>query len=113
MYGSRQTLWDMTYLYQEIEDFAKIFNVEARGQAVIADFKKREADLRQEFGKNNKDLSFVFWFSSSSPSADAYVAAKTAPLALLLTCWAAITPLPLRPNGRPWAGKVLLPLIRT
>jgi iron complex transport system substrate-binding protein len=76
MYGSRQTLWDMTYLYQEIEDFAKIFNVEARGQAVIADFKKREADLRQEFGKNKKDLSFVFWFSSSSPSADAYVGGK-------------------------------------
>lgn len=40
MYGSRQKLWDMTYLYQEIEDFAKIFNVEDRGQAVIADFKK-------------------------------------------------------------------------
>ena len=76
MYGSRQTLWDMTYLYQEIEDFAKIFNVEARGQAVIADFKKREADLRQEFGKNKKDLSFVFWFSSSSPSADASVGGK-------------------------------------
>ncbi len=54
MYGSRQKLWDMTYLYKEIEDFAKIFNVEARGQAVIADFKKREADLRQEFGKNKK-----------------------------------------------------------
>jgi ABC-type Fe3+-hydroxamate transport system substrate-binding protein len=33
----------------EIEDFAKIFNVEDRGQAVIADFKKREADLRKEF----------------------------------------------------------------
>ncbi len=29
-----------------------------------------------EFGKNNKDLSFVFWFSSSSPSADAYVGGK-------------------------------------
>ena len=68
MYGSRQKLWDMTYLYQEIEDFAKIFNVEDRGQAVIADFKKREADFRKEFGKNKKDLSFVFWFSSSSPS---------------------------------------------
>ena len=76
MYGSRQKLWDMTYLYKEIEDFAKIFNVEDRGQAVIADFKKREADLRQEFGKNKKDLSFVFWFSSSSPSADAYVGGK-------------------------------------
>lgn len=76
MYGSRQKLWDMTYLYKEIEDFAKIFNVEDRGQAVIADFKKREADLRKEFSKNKKDLSFVFWFSSSSPSADAYVGGK-------------------------------------
>ena len=79
MYGSRQKLWDMTYLYQEIEDFAKIFNVEDRGQAVIADFKKREADLRQEFSKNKKDLSFVFLFSSSSPSADAYVGGKNSP----------------------------------
>lgn len=76
MYGSRQKLWDMTFLYQEIADFAEIFNVEARGQAVIADFKKREADLRAEFGKNKKDLSFVFWFSSASPSADAYVGGK-------------------------------------
>lgn len=75
MYGSRQKLWDMTYLYKEIEDFAKIFNVEDRGQAVVADFKKREADLRQEFGKNKRSL-FCFWFSSSSPSADAYVGGK-------------------------------------
>ncbi|MCM5865646.1 ABC transporter substrate-binding protein, partial [Klebsiella pneumoniae] len=76
MYGSRQKLWDMTWLYQEISDFARIFNVEDRGQALIADFKKREADLRQEFGKSKKDLSFVFWFSSASPSADAYVGGK-------------------------------------
>lgn len=64
------------WLYQEISDFARIFNVEDRGQALIADFKKREADLRHEFGKNKKDLSFVFWFSSASPSADAYVGGK-------------------------------------
>lgn len=76
MYGSRQKLWDMTFLYQEIADFAKIFNVEDRGQTLIADFKQREADLRREFGKNNQDLSFVFWFSSSSPSSDAYVGGK-------------------------------------
>lgn len=79
MYGSRQQLWDMTYLYQEIQDFAKIFNVEDRGQAVIADFKKREAALRQEFGSSKKNHSFVFWFSSSSPSADAYVGGKNSP----------------------------------
>lgn len=76
MYGSRQKLWDMSYLYREIADFAKIFNIEDRGQALVADLKKREADLRQTFGKNSKDLSFVFWFSSSSPSADAYVGGK-------------------------------------
>ncbi|MGF6192827.1 ABC transporter substrate-binding protein [Serratia sp. 2723] len=76
MYGSRQKLWNMAFLYQEIADFAKIFNVEDRGQALIADFKQREADLRREFGKNKQDLSFVFWFSSSSPSSDAYVGGK-------------------------------------
>lgn len=76
MYGSRQKLWDMSFLYKEISDFATIFNVEARGQALIADFKKRENDLRAEFSKNKKDLSFVFWFSSSSPSSDAYVGGK-------------------------------------
>lgn len=76
MYGSRQKLWDMSFLYQEIMDFATIFNVEDRGKALIADFKKRENDLRAEFSKNKKDLSFVFWFSSSSPSADAYVGGK-------------------------------------
>jgi hypothetical protein len=39
MYGSRQKLWDMSFLYQEIMDFATIFNVEDRGKALIADFK--------------------------------------------------------------------------
>ncbi|RPH23646.1 ABC transporter substrate-binding protein [Buttiauxella warmboldiae] len=76
MYGSRQKLWDMTYLYKEIADFATIFNVQPRGEALIADFKKREAALRAAFSNNKKDLSFVFWFSSSSPSADAYVGGK-------------------------------------
>ncbi|MGY6029401.1 siderophore ABC transporter substrate-binding protein EitA [Phytobacter sp. AG2a] len=76
MYGSRQKLWDMTFLYKEIADFATIFNVEDRGHALVEDFKKRESDLRAEFSKNKKDLSFVFWFSSSSPSSDAYVGGK-------------------------------------
>ncbi len=83
MYGSRQKLWDMTWLYQEISDFARNSNVEDRGQALIADFKKREADLRHEFGKQKNISLFVFWFSSASPSADAYVGGKTAPPAFI------------------------------
>jgi len=76
MYGSRQELWNMSFLYKEISDLATIFNVEDRGNALVADFKKRESDLRTEFNKNNKDLSYVFWFSSSSPSSDVYVGGK-------------------------------------
>ncbi|WP_282498123.1 siderophore ABC transporter substrate-binding protein EitA [Pantoea stewartii] len=76
IYGSRSTLWNMAYVYEEIADFAKIFNVEDRGQQVINDFKKRESTLRKAFPKGKKDLSFVFWFSSSSPTADAYVGGK-------------------------------------
>jgi len=76
MYGSRQKLWDMSFLYKEISDFATIFNVEDRGNALIADFKQRESHLRTEFNQNKKGLSFVFWFSSSSPSSDVYVGGK-------------------------------------
>ncbi|WP_300001581.1 ABC transporter substrate-binding protein [uncultured Cedecea sp.] len=76
MYGSRQKLWDMSFLYKEISDLATIFNVEDRGNALIADFKQRESHLRDEFSKNKQDRSFVFWFSSSSPSSDVYVGGK-------------------------------------
>lgn len=76
IYGSRSQLWDMSLLYKEIDDLAKIFDVEARGTALIADFKARENALRASFGKNKRDLSFLFWFSSASPSADAYLGGK-------------------------------------
>lgn len=76
MYGSRAKLWDMTMLYKEIDDLAKIFNVENRGQVLIADLKKREFNLRQEFSRHKKNLSYVFWFSSASPSSDPYVGGK-------------------------------------
>lgn len=76
MYGNRHQLWDMSWLYKEIEDFATIFDVQARGAALVTDFRQRESRLRAEFSRNKKDLSFVFWFSSSSPSADAYVGGK-------------------------------------
>ena len=76
IYGSRKQMWDMTQLYKEINDLAAIFDVQDRGDALVASFKKREADLREKFHKGNKDLSFVFWFSSASPSADAHMSGK-------------------------------------
>ena len=75
-YGSRDQLWDMELLYKEIDELSKIFDVADRGQALIADFKKREATLRSNASKDGKQLSYVFWFSSQSPSADAYLGGK-------------------------------------
>ncbi|TCT32652.1 ABC transporter substrate-binding protein [Martelella mediterranea] len=77
-YGSRDKLWNMDLLYKEIDDMARIFDVQDRGDAVIADFKAREAALRDEFAKN-EDLTFLFWFSSASPADDAYLGGGNGP----------------------------------
>lgn len=76
IYGSREQLWNMDLLYQEISDMAAIFNVQARGEQLIADYKQREATLRKTFAGHQSNPSFLFWFSSASPSADAYVGGK-------------------------------------
>lgn len=78
-YGNRSQLWNMTTLYQEIEELSQIFDVSQRGQAVIDDLKKREAAMRANAPKDGKKLSYVFWFSSPSPAADAYLAGKNTP----------------------------------
>lgn len=75
-YGDRSKLWTMDTLYQEIHEIARIFDVRDRGDALIADLKKREAALRADAPKDGKKLSYVFWFSSPSPSADAYLGGK-------------------------------------
>ncbi|WP_224704852.1 ABC transporter substrate-binding protein [Devosia aquimaris] len=75
-YGDRSALWNMDTLYKEIDDLARIFDVADKGEAVIADLKAREAALRADAPKDGKALSYVFWFSSPEPSADAYVGGK-------------------------------------
>jgi iron complex transport system substrate-binding protein len=77
-YGSRDQLWNNDLLYKEIDELSQIFDVADRGQALIADFRKREAALRASVSKDGKQLSYVFWFSSPSPSADAYLGGKNA-----------------------------------
>lgn len=72
-YGSRDKLWNMDLLYKEIDELSQIFDVADRGQALIADFKARESKLRSSVTTSDKKLSYVFWFSSQSPSADAYL----------------------------------------
>jgi iron complex transport system substrate-binding protein len=75
-YGSRDQLWNMDQLYKEISELSQIFDVADRGDALIADFKKRETALRAGVSADGKKLSYVFWFSSPSPTADAYLGGK-------------------------------------
>lgn len=77
-YGSRDALWTMDLLYQEIDDLARIFDVADRGEALIADLKAREAALRAEFS-GPANPTFVFWFSSPSPADDAYLGGGNGP----------------------------------
>lgn len=76
MYGSRAQLWNIDLLYREIDELSRIFDVADRGQKLIADFKARETALRAAAPKADRKLSYVFWFSSPSPSADAYLGGK-------------------------------------
>ncbi len=82
VYGIRKDLWTMDLLYQEIDDLSRIFDVQDRGQALIADFKMREARLRAEFAAR-EDLTFLFWFSSPSPADDAYLTGGNGPSAYI------------------------------
>lgn len=76
VHGSRDTLWNMDLLYQEIDELSQIFDVADRGQDVIAQFKAREAALRARVAGTDTDPSFVFWFSSPSPADDAYLGGR-------------------------------------
>lgn len=76
VYGSRAQLWSSDLLYKEIDDISRIFDVADRGEKLIADFKAREAALRGHVSSDGRKLSYLFWFSSPSPSADAYLGGK-------------------------------------
>lgn len=72
----RNTGFTMDLIYQEIRDLAKIFNVQDRGEEVVADLKKREEAARTKIASANGKLSAVFWFSSAELDIDPYVAGR-------------------------------------
>ncbi len=83
--GVRKELFTMDQVYQEIGELAEIFDVRDRGDALIADLKKREADAVASIaGAKSKDLPIVFWFSSKEVSGDAFIAGKNSAPAYIL-----------------------------
>ncbi|MBB3285091.1 MULTISPECIES: ABC transporter substrate-binding protein [unclassified Rhizobium] len=83
--GVRKELFTMDLIYQEIGELAEIFDVEDRGDALIADLKKREADAVASISAaKSKDLPIVFWFSSKEVGGDAFIAGKNSAPAYIL-----------------------------
>jgi iron complex transport system substrate-binding protein len=74
--GVRVDTFSMDLIYEEIRDLAQIFDVQDKGETVIADLKAREEAARQKVASANGKLSAVFWFSSANPAADPYVAGR-------------------------------------
>ncbi|TCA54496.1 ABC transporter substrate-binding protein [Rhizobium pisi] len=75
--GVRKELFTMDLIYQEIAELSEIFDIKDRGDALIADLKKREADaVALISGASARKLPVVFWFSSKEVNGDAFIAGK-------------------------------------
>ncbi|WP_374650450.1 ABC transporter substrate-binding protein [Dongia sp.] len=75
--GVRKEIFNMSLIYQEIGDMARIFDVVERGDALIAELRKREAVAIAAVADSKANgLSMMFWFSSPEIKGDAYIAGK-------------------------------------
>lgn len=74
--GVRHAVFTMELIYQEIAELAQIFNVQDRGEKLIAELKAREEAARKKVASANGKLSAVFWFSSAELDIDPYVAGR-------------------------------------
>ncbi len=72
--GVRHSVFTMDLIYQEVTELAQIFNVQERGEKLVADLKAREEAARKKIASADGKLSAVFWFSSAELDIDPYVA---------------------------------------
>lgn len=83
--GVRKELFTMHLIYQEIDELSQIFDVQDRGDALIADLKAREAAAVASIGNaKSSALPIVFWFSSKEVQGDAFIAGKNSAPAYIL-----------------------------
>ena len=82
--GVRHQVFTMDLVYREIRELAEIYNVQDKGEAVVADLKAREAAARAKVASAKGKLSAVFWFSSAA-DADPYVAGRNGAPGYIMT----------------------------
>jgi iron complex transport system substrate-binding protein len=74
--GVRNEVFSMELIYQEVSELAQIFDVQDRGDELIAELKAREEAARKKIASADGKLSAVFWFSSAELDIDPYVAGR-------------------------------------
>ena len=73
--GTRTAMYDVNALYKSVRQLAQIFNVEARGEALVKDLTERQAKAVAKVKATGlKDLSAALWFSSADLAIDPYMA---------------------------------------
>ncbi len=75
--GVRTAKFSMDLIYQEISDMVRVFDVQDRGDKLIAELKAREEAARRKITALNGKVSAVFWFSSAELDIDPYVAGQS------------------------------------
>jgi iron complex transport system substrate-binding protein len=75
--GTRLQAFNIDTLYKSIAQQAEIFDVQDRGQALIAEYKARLGKaVEQAKNHDSKSASAVFWFSSPDLNAAPFVAGR-------------------------------------
>ena len=76
--GTRTAAFSSASIYKGITELAKIFDVQDKGKALVADLQARETDAIAHAASLDlpEDLTAVFWFSSPELSTDPFVAGR-------------------------------------
>jgi iron complex transport system substrate-binding protein len=83
--GTRSELFSTKTIHQGVRELAQIFDVQDRGQELVASLTEREDKAVAEAkALNLKDVSAVFWFSSAEMDIDPYVAGRKGAPAYML-----------------------------
>lgn len=82
--GVRKQMFSMDLVYGEIHDLARIFDVDARGETLVAELKAREAKAKAAVAGKAAGTPVVFWFSSKDVKGDAFVAGKNGAPAFMM-----------------------------
>ncbi|MBX8545549.1 ABC transporter substrate-binding protein [Pseudomonas cichorii] len=75
--GTRLEPFRIDTIYKSIEQLSQIFDVQDRGQQLVAELRNRLAHAVANVKQNKeRDVSAVFWFSSADINIDPYVAGR-------------------------------------